>query len=242
MDNPTTDAPVSVQSRTLGLFAKAWDPGKVKTRLAKTLGDGTAAKIYLELLILHLLRFAHSADQRIVVYSPANDETKTRFESLTGKLKPKPVWRYVPQVEADLGTRLSCFVQDQFNQGSKKVVVIGSDAPRLTTEILDDAFCQLDKHDAVFGPSTDGGYYLVGLKAFNGAVFQGIDWSTEKVLQQSMEKCQEVGFSVALLEPLADIDEAEDLEHELGLMESSEDALDRTFLEFVSGVLNRGMP
>jgi rSAM/selenodomain-associated transferase 1 len=226
--------------RVLGLFAKVWDAGKVKTRLAATLGDATAAHVYLEMRVLHLLRFANTSDQRAVVYSPATKQSRTRFEEMIGRLKPHPVWGLVPQVESDLGTRMSRFVEQQFAAGAKRVVVIGSDAPQLTRDLVDEAFETLKNNDVVFGPSNDGGYYLVGLSKVAEQIFQGIDWSTEKVLQQSLAICESSGLSVAQLETLTDIDNEEDLMQELDLLESSNDLLvEQVFLPNVAEILKK---
>lgn len=228
------------ENQVLGLFAKVWDAGKVKTRLAKTLGDNAAAQIYFEMLVLHLLRFANTSDQRAVVYSPATEESRTRFEGLIGGLKPRPGWELVPQIESDLGTRISRFIEHQFEEGAKRVVVIGSDAPQLTRDLVDEAFESLKSHDVVFGPSTDGGYYLVGLSMMAQQIFQGIDWSTEKVLQQSLAICESSGLSVAQLETLTDIDNEEDLMQELDVLQSSDNALvEQVFLPNVAEVLKK---
>ena len=242
MANPTTDAPVNTakldhQGRVLGLFGKVWDPGTVKTRLAKTLGAEKAARIYLQLLVLHLMRFANTSVKRIVAYSPATNESCTRFEDLTQSLKPQPDWDFVPQVESDLGTRMSSFFEQQFDVGAKGIVVIGSDAPRLTAELVDQAFESLTNHDVVFGPSTDGGYYLVGLSVMAKGIFQDVDWSTEKVLEQSLAKCESAGLSVALLPALTDIDHEEDLLSEITLLKPATDVCVQQFLQDASAIL-----
>ncbi len=227
--------------RVLGLFAKVWDPGCVKTRLAKTLGIDKAAQIYLELLVLHLQRFAHSTDRRIVVYSPATEGSETRFEELVHSLYLRGLWDFVPQVESDLGTRMSRFFQQQFDAlgDSARIAVIGSDAPRLTRELVDEAFELLEGHDVVFGPSTDGGYYLVGLSTMAEGIFQGVDWSTEHVLEQSLAKCEEAGLSAALLPSLTDIDNEEDLVHEIQELEKSDDLLVGYFRNKVVSLMQR---
>ena len=199
--------------RAIGLFAKAWDPGKVKTRLARTLGHSCASQIYLELLTFHLRRFGQSGSDRTIVYSPNDDATKNRFEALADSVSETADWSLVPQVDGDLGVRMSSFFQQKFEASGEEtsVVVVGSDAPQLTCEMVDEAFEQLENHDVVFGPSTDGGYYLVGLSVMAKQIFEEIQWSTEHVLQQSLVRCESAGLSVAMLAPLTDIDEESDL-------------------------------
>jgi rSAM/selenodomain-associated transferase 1 len=224
---------------TLGLFAKLWDPGGVKTRLAKTLGDDAAAKIYFELLTFHLQRFAHSADSRWIAYSPDTEIAAGRFTELTGSLNPNAAWQLVPQVESDLGMRMSEFFRQRFDATEQvaRIVVIGSDAPGLTTDIVDEAYNSLRNHDVVFGPSTDGGYYLIGLSVMEASIFKHIDWSTEKVLSQSLKKCEAAGLSVAQLEPLTDIDTEEDLVLAVNQLRESEDDLDQSLFEKISPLL-----
>ncbi len=228
--------------RVLGLFAKVWDAGKVKTRLAKTLGPAAAAEIYLELLALHLCEFGNFSGLRTIAFSPSTGEAKDRFEALLNQIKPRQAWNLVPQVESDLGTRMSKFFQQQFDSrfDNARIVVIGSDAPRLTRDIVNRAFELLLSHDVVFGPSTDGGYYLVGLSKMAQQIFQGIDWSTEKVLRQSLAICESSGLSVAQLETLTDIDNEEDLMQELDLLESSGNVLwEQVFLPNVAEILKK---
>ena len=239
MVNPTT---VSSHRNVLGLFAKAWDPGKVKTRLAKTLGCEIAAGIYFELLVLHLQRFSVSADDRAVVYSPADELTEIRFANLISSLKPKPIWDLIPQVESDLGARMSAFFEHQFHQAvdPMRVVVIGSDAPGLTPEIVGEAFEKLSDHDVVFGPSNDGGYYLVGLSVMTKDIFTDIPWSTDDVLPLSLKRCQDAGLSVAQLPQLTDIDDEEDLMQEFTELENSNEAIVNQFLEKSLPLLQKG--
>ena len=244
MANLTTDSPVSdmsreSQTRIFGIFAKAWDAGKVKTRLAKTLGDETAAQIYFELIVLHLLRFAQSGDYRVVAYSPISTATRVRFENLIQSLKPIPDWKLEPQFESDLGTRMSYFFQQHFDSAGprSRVVLVGSDAPRLTTQIVEEAFESLNNHDAVFGPSSDGGYYLVGLSRSMEAIFKGIEWSTENVLSETLAICKSEGLSVAMLPELTDIDNEADLKQELQLLSLIDDTAIAQFLENISPLL-----
>lgn len=244
MTDRTTDSAVVNTSTIMGLFAKSWDPGTVKTRLAKTLGNDRAAEIYLELLTVNLGRFAQSADRRVVGYSPSNEDTLKRFESLLGAIKPRPAWNFVPQSEGDLGTRMSSFFQQQFeiHGAGSRVVLIGSDALRLMPRHIDQAFELLQDHDVVFGPSTDGGYYLVGMSVMNDRIFQDVAWSMETVLEQSLQRCESSGSSVAQLEPLTDIDNEGDLLQEMEAIKSGDDNQEvwmQRFLENVNQILQR---
>ena len=242
MAKPTIDS--SAGSRVLGIFAKAWDEGKVKTRLARTLGNSVAAGVYFELLKLHLLKFARTGHSRVLAYSPSDEETRKRFDELINDLSSPAAWNLVPQVESDLGSRMSCFFEQQFEShadsstGSPRIVLIGSDAPQLSTQLVDQAFDLLRDHDVVYGPSTDGGYYLVGLSVMTEAIFKGVQWSTPEVLPQSLEICKREGLSVAQLPPLTDIDHEEDLNLVLPQLDRSDQVV-AGFFERVEPLLKR---
>ncbi len=95
--------------------------------------------------------------------------------------------------------------------GYRRVVLVGVDIPGLAVSIILKAFGLLSDFDVVFGPATDGGYYLVGLKAPQEEIFTGIEWSTETTLSQSVEKAKAAGLSVSYVDVLSDIDRPEDL-------------------------------
>ena len=244
MTDRTTDAAVASSNRILGLFAKSWEPGTVKTRLAKTLGDQRAADIYLELLTINLLRFSASGKRRVIGYSPSNEATRQRFESFLQTIDAGP-WELKPQSDGGLGERMSCFFDQQFESHGEdsRVILIGSDALRLLPQQMERAFEALQTHDVVFGPSTDGGYYLVGMSRRCLEIFQNVTWSTETVLAQSLAHCETAGYSVAQLEPLTDIDHEADLLQEVEYFENLEpaslDADTQNFLDKVRSILGK---
>jgi len=98
-----------------------------------------------------------------------------------------------------------------FAAGFRRAVIIGSDLPDLSPAMLRDAFARLETSDAVLGPARDGGYYLLGMREMIGGIFDGVPWSTPRVLDATLARLRAAGASVALLEPLADVDEAADL-------------------------------
>ena len=114
------------------------------------------------------------------------------------------------QASGGLGERMEQAFRQAFEAGAKKVVIIGSDCPELTGEMLQRAFDQLDEADYVLGPAPDGGYYLLGMKELESSVFHDIEWSTETVRAQTLEKIQAAGKSYALLPVLSDVDTEED--------------------------------
>jgi hypothetical protein len=118
---------------------------------------------------------------------------------------------YLPQAEGDLGERMRGAFDAAFAAGFRRVVIIGSDLPDLSAELLGRAFALLDGHQAVLGPARDGGYYLLGLRRPTLEVFRGIAWSTGEVLAATVARLWEMGIEPALLETLSDLDEAADL-------------------------------
>ncbi|MEO8167669.1 MAG: TIGR04282 family arsenosugar biosynthesis glycosyltransferase, partial [bacterium] len=96
------------------------------------------------------------------------------------------------------------------DDGAKRTVIIGTDVPELSASIIESAFHQLNDHDVVLGPSTDGGYYLLGMKPPVKEVFDGIEWSSEKVYAQTVKCLQTSRLSYARLPEFADVDTEED--------------------------------
>src|SRR4051794_31640293 len=146
----------------LGIFGKQPDAGKVKTRLAAGLGDDAAAAIH-EAMLFDTLETWNSRSildpggRRVLVYAPA--DAGPWFDPRVSE-----AFALQPQVEGDLGTRMREFFAGEFDDGAARVVLIGSDSPTLDPSIVITAFLCLEGRDVVIGPSTDGGYYLVGAR------------------------------------------------------------------------------
>jgi rSAM/selenodomain-associated transferase 1 len=189
----------------LALFAKHWRRAPVKTRLAVVLGEDRACDLYLCLLRTSLRRFAPLGDRRYVVYAPP--ESGAAFRKLIGRR----AWSLRAQVSGDLGTRLRQDVDQSFATGTQRLVIIGADSPTLPLERLEQAFAFLRSNDVVLGPSDDGGYYLIGLRRAVPEIFDGIDWGTDRVWSQTMERLRSIAARVAVLPPWYDIDRDADL-------------------------------
>ncbi len=178
------------------------EPGKVKTRIAKTMGNETALNIYKA-----LLRHTHKivqpvAAQKFVFYAGGISENDIWDASGFSKHK---------QAEADLGGKMIAAFRDVFEKGFEKVLIVGSDCYELTTEIIEKAFLMLDTTDLVFGPAVDGGYYLAGQKKLHESVFNLQEWSTATVLEESLQKAAAAGLTTSLLPTLNDVDEEKDV-------------------------------
>jgi len=182
------------------VFIKNPELGKVKTRLASTLGDEKALEIYLSLLDYTRKVAVKTAADRYVYYSnhiDENDEWDIND------------FKKVLQRGDSLGDRMKNAFQEAFKK-HEKVVIIGSDCPTLHPDIITAAYRHLDNHDFVIGPSFDGGYYLLGMRDFERKIFQGIPWSTIEVLPQTIERINELEKDFFLLPTLSDVDYEED--------------------------------
>lgn len=182
-------------------FVKSPTPGKVKTRLANTIGDKEAADVYQQLAQdnFKVLRDCESADL-IVVFDPPEDALRINKWLLEAE-------HYIPQQGAGLGDRLICAFQWAFNQGYRKVTAFGSDTLELTTTIVSQSFVALESADVVIGPAKDGGYYLIGTTALIEGLFHEINWSTAEVLSQTYKKIGDLKLKYLTLCPLEDLDE-----------------------------------
>lgn len=187
-------------NNTLIVFVKNPIPGRVKTRLAKDIGDEKAIWVYRKLLECTADAIRSLAINKAVWYGDHINE-----DDLWNGLGKHQ------QSEGDLGQRMAAAFEKSFEQATK-VCIIGSDCPQLSTEILEEAFVSLDKHDFVIGPAEDGGYYLLGMNSFSPSVFKSVEWSTSQVFQQTIAHITAMGASYHTLEVLRDIDDLSDLD------------------------------
>ncbi len=184
------------------IFIKNSEKGKVKTRLAKTVGDAKALEIYHALLDhTRKVALATSAD-RLLFYSNYIEENDAWAKEAFDK--------YVQQGD-DLGKRMeNGFAKALENHD--KAVIIGSDCASLTAGMVEEAFTKLDEHPYVLGPAMDGGYYLLGMRTPTPTLFQDVAWSTEEVAKVTLAKIEAMGKSCYQLPTLSDIDYWEDWE------------------------------
>ena len=182
------------------LFAKKPAPGAVKTRLQRLVSAHDAARLY-EAMLLDCATVLHAtqAATKVVAFAPADAE-----EALRTLLAPIGTFEYVPQPEGDLGQRMEGLMQWAFAQKAERVVLVGSDSPSLPVEYIDEGLALLREKEVVLGPSTDGGYYLVGRRKGESRIFQDVAWSTGMVLEQTLARLgtQKLG----LLPPWYDVD------------------------------------
>jgi rSAM/selenodomain-associated transferase 1 len=184
----------------LMIFVKNPVLGRVKTRLAAETGDERALQIY-QALLRHTRAVSAAIDHpKLIYYSdflPEHD------------LWAGTHYHQGLQPAGDLGQRMATAFRDNL-QHYQRVVIIGADDPDLQASHLATAFEQLQHHDLVIGPATDGGYYLLGMTAFHPTLFQGIAWSTDQVRAQTLKQASEAGLSHYLLPEHNDIDTYQD--------------------------------
>ena len=184
------------------IFIRNPELGKVKTRLAATIGNENALKIYEE-----LLRYT----REITVALPVQNVLYYADSIAEKDSWPVPAFGKKLQVNGDLGLKMETAFSETFALGAKQVILIGSDCYELTSEILTEAFERLKTVDAVIGPAADGGYYLLGFSRPNHSVFRNKNWSTNTVFQDTINDLNSGGFSWSALPMLNDVDEEKDL-------------------------------
>ena len=198
------------------LFAKPPLAGRVKTRLAESLGREGAARLYACFLrdaagTARALCDARPGVSLVCEWALEEAESLDDFP-LTGWLPGAFLHR--TQTGADLGMRMAAALGRCLAFG-RRAVLIGTDFPDLPHEVLIDAFEKLecgDEPKITLGPAADGGYYLIGMNRFLPDIFTGIPWSTSEVLSRTMEKAAALGVGTALLPEWRDVDDADDLE------------------------------
>ena len=181
------------------VFVKNIVLGKVKTRLAKTIGNTAAFNVYKDLfnitqretLKLDIDRHIYFSD--VIINAPWPNDDK-----------------YV-QNGVDIGERMENAFKKGFELGYEKIILIGSDLPDISTDIINKGFNQLNGTDFVFGPALDGGYYLVGMKKLMFGLFQNKPWSTSQLMKSTHLFITDKGKSISYLQELNDIDTIEDL-------------------------------
>jgi len=179
------------------ILARRPELGKGKTRLAQGIGPEKTLEVY-RYLLNHTLKEAKSNSWETNLFLAGSSVFKNNFG-----------FEEFDQIAGDLGEKMNKAFET-VNTGGK-VVMIGTDCPELTNEIIAKAYLELDDKEVVFGPSKDGGYYLIGMRSYQADLLKGIPWSTEEVLEVSLGKCKELNLSVGILRELNDIDTVEDL-------------------------------
>jgi len=189
------------------IFVKFPQRGMVKTRLAKDTGAYFATEFY-RICTEHILSETKKLKKEnftAYIYCYSNSEV----EMVSGWVGKEFIVK--AQIDGDLGERMSRSFNEIFHEGFSKVLIIGTDVPDITSDLINSAALKLDKSDFVIGPSSDGGYYLLGMNRPITEIFHEINWSTSIVLQNTLDKIKSLELKVDLIDELIDIDTKNDL-------------------------------
>jgi rSAM/selenodomain-associated transferase 1 len=204
MTSPLLPAPLG-----LLLFSRYPQPGRTKTRLIPHLGPAGAAALQRQ-MTEHVLAQVLEASRHLPLAVEVHFDGGS-LAQMQSWLGDRPGLGYYPQGAGDLGARLAAAFGRSFAAGRSGAIAIGSDCPALALSHLSAAAAALQRTEIVLGPATDGGYYLIGLRQPQPALFHGIDWGTERVLAQTLAAIHTQQLTVELLTPLTDVDLPEHL-------------------------------
>ncbi|MFZ9982131.1 MAG: TIGR04282 family arsenosugar biosynthesis glycosyltransferase [Cyclobacteriaceae bacterium] len=192
------------KDRLIIIFYRNPISGHVKTRLAAGIGNEMALEVHLKLAMRTMQVASDVSCDKVVYYDR---------KAIVGDYWDDRVFMKEVQHGADLGEKMTHAFNQMFEVGYKTILIIGTDCPEITTELLESAFKNLETHNAVIGPASDGGYYLLGLKARAPELFSGVDWGSAQVFDQTIQKLTLSELSFFPLRELHDIDRPEDLQY-----------------------------
>ena len=184
------------------IFTRNPELGKVKTRLAASIGNQNALDVY-KFLLKHTQEIVSKVDAtRRILYSE---------EIIDNDIWDNKIYQKALQSGTDLGEKMKNAFAEGFKNGYKKIVIIGTDLYNLEASNIEIAFQKLENHDVVIGPAEDGGYYLLGLKHIPENIFSNKEWSTETVFKDTLNDI--VSYKVHLLDIKNDIDTVDDIKN-----------------------------
>jgi rSAM/selenodomain-associated transferase 1 len=237
--DPAAPAAITENICALAVMTKAPRPGQVKTRLVPPLTPEEAAHLNICLLrdtAAAIAKACRMNARGVAVYTPTGAET-AYIDILP------PEFELIPQRGDEFGERLAFATADLFQCGFASVCLIDSDSPTVSAGVYAKAVALLSKPGdrVVLGPSDDGGYYLIGLKRNHPQLFERIDWSTERVSDQTMQRARELDLEVSLLPTGYDVDDAATLRRLCGelLSEKSTDDIAPNTRRFLAALTSR---
>jgi len=183
------------------VFARVPRLGKVKTRVAASMGDAAALAIHRRLLEHTLVTGFHCTVLAGRTLQIAGDDEEGECHRLADRWG----YRLSRQEGTDLGDRMAHAIDSAIREGASVVVLIGSDCPALSVADLNAAICEADTHDLVLAPAEDGGYALIACARPRLPVFEGVAWGTDCVLEQSLSLARRAGLSVSMLRIVWDV-------------------------------------
>lgn len=203
-----------MQHRSVLVFLKQPTPGRVKTRLAVALGDEGAAEVYRRLVARVLENLASADfDELRVMFDPPGAESGIRewLREMLPSAESGTAITFVAQSSGDLGDRLAAGFEQAFSDGADAVAAIGTDCVAIDADTFARCWRSLqDGADAVFGPSEDGGYYLVATNSYQPTLFEKIPWSSEHTMARTLQRAEAGGLKAVQLQTLSDVDTVAD--------------------------------
>lgn len=191
-----------MEKKLVLVFTRNPELGKVKTRLAATIGEKNALEVYMYLLTHTKNCISQVNATKRVLYS----EAITLHDIWDNTTFEKDI-----QQGTDLGMRMQHAFEKGFEDGFNKIVIVGSDLPTLDSKDIEDAFLLLDTNEVVIGPAEDGGYYLLGLKSIPNGIFENKNWGTNSVLADTLTNLSHI--QTAFIKMKNDIDTIEDIKN-----------------------------
>ncbi|MBW1932875.1 MAG: TIGR04282 family arsenosugar biosynthesis glycosyltransferase [Deltaproteobacteria bacterium] len=191
-----------MKEKGLIVFIRYPEKGRVKTRLAQYLGDDLTLDLYKHFLV-DILTMCRMIDAEIMIAYSISEQRKDEVLFFSER------YMHFCQKGDDLGQRMFHALCEAAERGCKKCILIGSDIPDLPAAIINNAYNALNSSDITLGPSTDGGYYLIGFcsERIDHRIFNKVKWGTSSVLKDTLENIKKTGMSFFLLQEWSDIDE-----------------------------------
>ncbi len=215
------------------VFAKYPQPGAVNTRMVPPLTPTEAAELHTASLLAVCESIGSIADlDTKLVVTP--DERVSDLGKLVGASE---CW---PQGDGDLGRRLARATDRAFGAGAEGVLLLGADSPTLPVSFLTTAVANLSRHQAILGPSDDGGYYLLGVRQPLPVLLERIDWGGEKVADQTRQRALAAGIDLWELPAWYDLDRFDDLKRAVGdLVDTAQGPAATVFCRYLEAIVER---
>lgn len=189
-------------NKHLIIYVKKPEAGHSKTRLGAQIGYNQAAGVYARLLHTYLGDLLHSdsLNGTAITLAGADKKSAAYFKAAY------PEFRFAEQIKGGLGDRMLASFEEAFALGADAAILTGSDIPLLNARLISTAFSKLRENDVVLGPAEDGGYYLIGMQKPGWNVFKDNSWSTDAVLEKTMDHLLKKNLKYAFLPEGFDID------------------------------------
>jgi len=225
--------------KRLIIFTRYPEPGKTKTRMIPELGVEGAADLQRQMTDHLVSKIKTLIERRSLA-------VEIRFEGGSERLMREwlgPLFSYRHQGQGDIGRRMQRALGDGFQDDYTSIVIIGSDIPDISSEIIHQAFEELQKINLVLGPAGDGGYYLIGIQKADQdqaypELFEAINWGTNQVLSQTIAAANLLGIGYALLDTRKDVDRPEDLKIWNRALQSESDLTAKKQISIIIPTLN----